>query len=579
MRKFRYVGSLLITSMLAMSFANQGFAAEQDRAVSQADREELSLEFKDSGEAAWAIRSIGKMKSQNVLSGYEDGSFRPNQSVSRVEAVVTAVRLMGLEEEAKAKPADARLHFKDASLIDKNYRWAKGYILVALEQGLFDTSEDELEPNEPASRVWVASLLVKALGLQTEALSQMTTVPNFQDASAIPAGAIGYVNVAVEQGIVSGYPDETFKPNRNVTRAEMATLLVNTNDNLLEQEGAVVVIGTITAIDFNNGNTVTGEAYGNVTTNGTITTNSFNGDSSTYNISSALAVPFYDRFIPASQLQVGDVVSLTVENGAVLEASFIEKELINESTAGIREFQLKVDFGEDNSVELKYKNSDGKIKAEIEVESEDGEEKVKGDAAVQELEAFLQEIAITPEMTKQQIAEKVLSALEADAGQIRELELEIKFSNGKKVEIELENDAEETEELYEEEETEEPSEEEQNEYDIESFKLQVELLDKQRLTVEYEEDDGEIEAKIQQGRDRTSGEEAVLAARELFEAISVSDEMSGDEIFESLLSYLEIEESDLKKLKVEIEFFSGDEIEFEFELEDEDDEDEDEDED
>lgn len=74
----------------------------------------------------------------------------------------------------------------------------------------------------------------------------MTNIPHFNDVNEIPAGSIGYVNVAVEQGITTGYGDNTFKPNQPVKRGEMAAFLDRTNDGLLEQSGAITVQGTIT---------------------------------------------------------------------------------------------------------------------------------------------------------------------------------------------------------------------------------------------------------------------------------------------------------------------------------------------
>ena len=86
----------------------------------------------------------------------------------------------------------------------------------------------------------------------------MTEVPDFVDASSIPAGASGYINMVFELRLVSGYPDNTFQPNKNVTRAKMAAFLDRTNDGLLEESGAITVTGTIVNIDFP---TVTDNVY------------------------------------------------------------------------------------------------------------------------------------------------------------------------------------------------------------------------------------------------------------------------------------------------------------------------------
>ncbi len=180
--------------------------------------------FKDEMEAEWAIKSIIKLAGQGIFIGNGQGYFMPNRSITRAEAVVAAVRLMGKEEEAKSK-GDVILQFRDARLIDQKYGWAEGYIAVALESGLFDANLDQFQPEKPAAREWVATLLVRALGYEDEALAKMNTSLPFKDAHKISAGAVGYVAVALEKGLVTGFPNGTFQPNKPVTRAEMATLL------------------------------------------------------------------------------------------------------------------------------------------------------------------------------------------------------------------------------------------------------------------------------------------------------------------------------------------------------------------
>jgi hypothetical protein len=180
--------------------------------------------FKDEDDAKWAIKSIIKMKGKGVFNGYKDGTFLPNKPISRVEAVVAAVRLLGLESEAKAR-GDMDLNFRDAKEIDKRYGWAEGYIAVALENGLFDSNMSSFKPGEPASREWVATLLVRALDLEDEALKRMNEHLPFKDSREISAGAVGYVAVAVEQGLIIGNEKGMFQPHKPITRAEMATVL------------------------------------------------------------------------------------------------------------------------------------------------------------------------------------------------------------------------------------------------------------------------------------------------------------------------------------------------------------------
>ncbi|WP_162848564.1 S-layer homology domain-containing protein [Paenibacillus nanensis] len=454
MKKTRIWSSLLICSMIVLLLAGTGYAEELPETVSapvdtgqeakgdaeavtepaaeiEEERETLELKFGDADEASWAVQAIGLMKSQAILSGYEDGNFRPNKPVSRVEAVVAAVRLMGLEDEAKAKSGDIKLAFTDAAAIDKKFKWAKGYIATALEHGLFDTSDTKLDPQKPASRVWVSALLVKALGLEEEALALMTSVPEFKDVSAIPAGSIGYVNVAVEEGIITGYPDETFKPNRNVTRAELASLLVRTNDNLLEQAGAITVSGEVTAISFE-----TEQEAADAPALGSITVKSFNGDSLAFKISAELPITYEDEFIPASELVVGDLVSLTAEADIVLNASLINEEEANGANAGLIEWKLELDLDKDNGLKMEYENKKGETKAKIEVKTNGKKEKLTGEEAAQELEGILEAAKLTPELSAKEMTDQLLAALDLQDTSYKSLEVEMKFSNGAKLEFE-----------------------------------------------------------------------------------------------------------------------------------------------
>src|SRR5688572_12094617 len=118
MKSFRNVVSILLAFTLLLSWTSVGLAkSEVSTKLTEDGRVQVILEFNDLEEAQWALGYIGKMKSKKVFQGFEDGTFRPNQPVTRVQAIVTAVRLMGLEEQAIAKPADAILNFKDADLI------------------------------------------------------------------------------------------------------------------------------------------------------------------------------------------------------------------------------------------------------------------------------------------------------------------------------------------------------------------------------------------------------------------------------------------------------------------------------
>lgn len=145
--KSKWLAVFLIIT-LAMSLVMPGLAAADD-----VDEDEVQL--KDVGEH-WAQNNVVNLKDQGIINGYPDGTFRPNAPVSTAEAVVLAVRLLGLDEQAKAK-ADAQLAFTDAAAIPG---WARGYVAVAVEKGLVE-SQGQFQPNKKATRMDVTILLVK----------------------------------------------------------------------------------------------------------------------------------------------------------------------------------------------------------------------------------------------------------------------------------------------------------------------------------------------------------------------------------------------------------------------------------
>jgi len=265
----------------------------------------IRLQFKDENELKWALVPIMRLASKGVFTGYEDGTFKPNQTVSRIEALTAAVRLMGLRAQAEsAEEMRTELHFKDADKIVKQYPWAVGYVAVAVENGLFAETEDKVHPEKPADRLWATILLVKSLGLEEEAKKKHNTSLPFKDAKDIPAGAVGYVAVAVEKGLVTGYQDGTFKPNRPVTRAELAALLDRTDSQLPGAKDERTVTGVVKAS----------------TTGAIVVTRSDNTD-----VVLPIAMNAFifraGAKVDASALRAGDKVFVLTHNG---EAVFIE---------------------------------------------------------------------------------------------------------------------------------------------------------------------------------------------------------------------------------------------------------------
>ena len=108
-----------------------------------------------------------------------------------------------------------------ASLSDLNGNWAEADVEALLAQHLVAGYPDNtFRPDAPITRAEFVMLLAGALGW-----SDTGGPVRFSDAGAIPEWAMQAVECAVQQGLVVGYPDNTFRPDAPITRAEAAVLL------------------------------------------------------------------------------------------------------------------------------------------------------------------------------------------------------------------------------------------------------------------------------------------------------------------------------------------------------------------
>jgi hypothetical protein len=277
------------------------------------DKANIRWNFKDEQDLEWALEYIMRLAAKGVFTGYEDGTFKPKQNISRIETLTAAVRLMGLRDQAEsAEEMKTELNFKDADKLYKKYPWAVGYVAVGLENDLFIESETEIKPEQNATRLWSTILLIKALKLEDEAKKLNNTKLDFKDAKEIPAGAVGYVALALEKGIITGYSDKhgnkTFRPNQPVTRAELAALLDRT-DNEMPDHDAQAIVGKLKAAPVN----------------GTLTLVKPDNTEMTLAIDPTVFIFRDDKKAPVSALQAGDSLFLRTYQQKVVFIEVTEK--------------------------------------------------------------------------------------------------------------------------------------------------------------------------------------------------------------------------------------------------------------
>ena len=183
---------------------------------------------------AWAKPYITEMSEKGYIKGYEDGTFKPNNSISKTEALILLSRMIGVNDSSFADSVDfATKEFASVlSSYSTNYAKEVSFLLYAgiLDEGELDTYISSSNKNQPLKRYEAAILLTKLLGAEEEVLGNAFVSSSYADTVEIPDSARAYVEYVKEQGIMEGMGKDSsgkpkFSPNTAVTRGQMAKIL------------------------------------------------------------------------------------------------------------------------------------------------------------------------------------------------------------------------------------------------------------------------------------------------------------------------------------------------------------------
>lgn len=156
----------------------------------------------------WCEDFIKEMVKDNIIKGYPDKTFKPDDPIKVNEFVVLVLKL--LKEPIK----------KGSST------WYEGVIESGLTRGII--SKDDFDDfDRYIKRGEMTKIVINALN---EEISNNQV--GFKDKDNIPKEVLGYVSKCVDLNIITGYPDNTFKNNNTTTRAE-AIVVINKIKNIL----------------------------------------------------------------------------------------------------------------------------------------------------------------------------------------------------------------------------------------------------------------------------------------------------------------------------------------------------------
>lgn len=162
----------------------------------------------------WAEEQITTLLNQDILRVYEDGQFKPNRAITRAEFAESLAKVLFLDQVTETDLTDIASHS------------AKGYIAALVKEGIVTGFPDHtFRPSDSLTRAQVVTMLSRALGLAEKA--HQINMHNFASYLDMHDDhwANRYVKISTELSILNGYPDGTFRPNEETTRAQAAKMI------------------------------------------------------------------------------------------------------------------------------------------------------------------------------------------------------------------------------------------------------------------------------------------------------------------------------------------------------------------
>lgn len=170
----------------------------------------------------WAEALIQQAVSRGFIKGYGDGSFRPNNKVTRAELAAMLGRALDFKGDAEHSD------FADAGNIPV---WARPYVEQLVKQSVISGYEDNtFRPMAEMTRAEGIVMVVRSLKLPSVQNAELL----FADADNVPSWAKAEIAAAVEAGLIQGREGNRLAPNDTITRAEMVALLIRMV-NLIEK--------------------------------------------------------------------------------------------------------------------------------------------------------------------------------------------------------------------------------------------------------------------------------------------------------------------------------------------------------
>lgn len=269
----------------------------------------------------WGEAAIDRWTQAGVAEGRADGTFGPNDMMTREETAQMFVNLLHLTKEADIS------QYTDLDPASPYYQdFAK-----CVAAGIFDgTSANTMSPSSELTREQLFTTFARALGIQPAATSSVT----FEDGNQVSSWAAGYINALANMGAVRGVGNGSLQPKADINRASVMSVLdqtisvyANTSGATVgESTGIVLVVADQVNVMGDVENLVVADGSASVT-GSTVASVFVIGDKAVVNVSGSAAVTAVAvsgegaQVNVSGQAQVGSVTVTTAAAGAAVNVS------------------------------------------------------------------------------------------------------------------------------------------------------------------------------------------------------------------------------------------------------------------
>lgn len=183
--------------------------------------------FADIDTGRWSYEAVKYLYAKKVVSGYADNLFCPENEITRAEFVSILVKAFNFEG------TETEESFTDVNEGD----WYYASVTAALGKKIVYGDGGAFRPNDKITRQEMAAMLYRAM-VASDIKLKIKRNAEPSDANHISDWAYAAVTQLVNMEVINGYEDNSFRPNDNATREQVAQVVYGIVNNDTEGESA-----------------------------------------------------------------------------------------------------------------------------------------------------------------------------------------------------------------------------------------------------------------------------------------------------------------------------------------------------